>query len=142
MKIPTSIDEKLNAFAKRHNAEIYTREIGADSKPVFEAEIRKILWDDAMFSKAIFIIPAQLFDDKSASNSWSFTINASLNEDRPGEVPFWTKDLLEEVPFQEIEEHIDHLLNEAEHLLAAVRKEDMRLTWGYYEGPDGRIEFS
>lgn len=140
MNIFKSIEDNLNEFAKKHNAKLYAREVGFDSKPIGEPELRKVLWDDGMFSKAILILPAAPNYNGSDSTLWDFSIHASVNDNRPGDVPSWQKDLLEGVPFQEIERQIDHLLSESENYLAAVRVEDMRLTWGHIKWPDGRID--
>ncbi len=130
MDIFKSIDDKLNEFAKNHNGRMSGREI-FQSVRKDGREQRKIVWEDEMFVKAILIFPAALND-----NGWDFIIDASLvdNGDVTGEIPFWTKDLLEGVPFPEIEKQIDYLLAESEKLLSAVKVEDMRFDWTYLDG--------
>jgi hypothetical protein len=127
------IDGKLREFAQKHNAKLLPREIGFDSESADGRDLRKILWDDGMFSKAIFIRPHITYDHRS-SDLWDFSIHACVNDDRPGEIPFWTKDLLQGVQFPKIEERIDHLLAESEKLLSAVKVEDMRIDWTWIDG--------
>lgn len=143
MNIFKSIDDKLNEFAKKHNAGIYTREIRGINEPIDETEIRTIYWSERKFDYAILIFPHTSYGYRT-SDLWDITIHSSLveNGDVTGEIPFWTKDLLKGVPFPEIERQIDHLLAESEKLLSAVRVEDMRLDWFYLDGKlvDNRIK--
>jgi hypothetical protein len=138
----TSIDDKLNEFAKRHNAKIDTCADGFDGNSTEDTGLRKIIWHEGIFLKAIFITPKSVYGNPS-STLWEFEIHASLvdNGDSPGEVPFWQKYLLEGVPFPDIERQIDFLLAESEKLLSAVKVEDMRLDWFYLDGKlvDNRV---
>ncbi len=140
MNIFLSIDQKLSEFANKHNAKIYYSETNFDITAIDERQIRKIIWTDGTLLKAIFMLPAATVHHNSPSNLWDFIIHASVNEETPGELPFWTKDLLEAVPFQEIERQIDELLTISENTLAKVGLEDMKLTWGYIKWPDGRTD--
>jgi len=136
-----SIDHKLQEFARKHNTRLLPREIGFDSESDDGRDLRKIIWIEGMIEKAIFILP-KISIGNGGSNLWNFEISACVTDDRSGEIPFWTKDLLEEVQFPEIERQIDHLLAESEILLAAVKVEDMRIDWTYIDGKvvDNRIK--
>jgi hypothetical protein len=134
----SSIEDKLNEFAKKYNTQVREREIGFDRISTKETELRKIFWADGIFLKGIFILPVEVVNKGSDLTMWDFTIHASFNEYHPGEVPFWEKALLEGVPFPEIEKQIDNLLSESEKYLAAVRVEDMRIGWEQTNWTEGR----
>lgn len=136
----TSIDDKLNEFAEKHNAEIHTREIGFDGQPKDEIEIRKIIWFDDKFLKAIFILP-QSVSDPSSFSLWGFEILAVFKDPKaPQSDLSWMHHLLLDVPFQEIENQIDYLLTESERRLSAFKVEDMRLEWTTITHEDGTVE--
>jgi len=135
-----AIDDNLKKFAKKHNAQVHTMELCFDSVSSDGRGLRKIIWAEKNLSKSILILPSTSPHNGFGSNLWDFTIHVSVDDDRPGELPFWTADLLVGVPLQEIERQIDYLLISSENTLATVKLEDMRLTWGHIEWPDGRID--
>jgi hypothetical protein len=102
MSIFSSIEDKLNEFAKKYNTQVREREIGFDRISTKETELRKILWVDGIFLKGIFILPVEVVNKGSDLTMWDFTIHASFNEYHPGEVPFWEKALLEGVHFRKL----------------------------------------
>ena len=130
MNIFKPVDKKLHQFADQHNAEIFTKGTWMYGIPADMIEERRIIWKDGQVNKGIFIIPD--FQSKiKGSPSWLFMIIAWAEDEKPGsdDIPFWQRDLLERVPFREIEKSIDYLLYNSISVLAGITVHDLRTDW-------------
>jgi hypothetical protein len=130
MNLFKSIDDKLHEFAKRKNGEVRSKGTTMAGIPPEKIQERMIIWAEGTFLKGIFITPIFTTADID-SPLWDFNNYASVEDGKvyPEGGPFWLKYLLQEVEFAEIEKSIDQLLMESEKNLAAVKLEDMRISW-------------
>jgi len=119
------IDNKLLQFANQYNAEIETEGsrfwLGYYEVPPNRIEERNISWVDGILGKSVHIFPN--FRSRNVDfPKWDFINSAWLEDGKinQNDVPSWSKYLLKEVPFSEIEKNIDRLLLESSINLDAV----------------------
>jgi len=125
------IDKKLKDLAEKLNAKVAKDGSGyyVDGVPVSKPKIeeRRIIWIEGQIGKAILIHPDFTATDIN-SPTWNFFNLAWLEQGSPSEKgkPFWTKYLLKNAGFEEIEKNIDQLLSTSVENLATIKREDLK----------------
>jgi hypothetical protein len=113
------IDNKLIAFADKHNARLTK-----DRNGFFPIE-RRIDWIENQIRKAIIIQPAFLMTPNADSSLWNFINVAWIMQNGVAVKPGWMKILLEKSDFNLIDKDIDELLFQSENNLCNIKLEDV-----------------
>lgn len=121
------IKEKLEAFAKKHNAKISTAWSHLQTHDPDKTDsflVRHIVWTDGRFGKAVLI---QQHSDKIVdTTAWDFTYVAWLQDTARTAKPTYVNNLLTKVDFQIIEKNIERLLSTSEKNLSIIKVEDLK----------------
>lgn len=124
------IDAKLNDLARQLGTTVATngggQTVDGIKVPEDKLEMRRIVWIDGSIGKAI--INAPNFESRNIDTPhWDFANLAWLIGEKSTEqgIPFWKKNLLKNVKFENIESSIDQLLKKSLENLTAIKKSDL-----------------
>lgn len=126
MGVFKTIDPQLLALADQLKATL-TKDRPGYPEALRTFEERRIDWVDNGVFKAIIIQPH--FEEKGVNATiWSFVNIAWVDEFDSFPRPQWIYTLVDNQPFETIEQNIDALLRESEERLVPITRQDLKST--------------